>query len=117
MAAEGADDAGLEAAHLDVDLDGEAEARDERERLVEPRRARRHLWTVGDHEPLQHVELDRVGAAGSRGLDRGEAVLRRERRRAPMADADDAACAPEQLHQLRRWITTTARSSDSSPPA
>jgi len=93
------------------------EGGNERQGFVEQRRARAYLRIVGDHKSVQHVELDRVHAAGSRRLDRSEAVLRRERRRAPVADADDSACAPEQLHQLRRWITTTARSSESSPPA
>ena len=51
---------------------------------------------MGDDEPVQHVELDRVGTTVGRGFDRGEAVLRRERRCAPVANADDAACAAKQ---------------------
>ena len=117
MTAQGVDDARLEAPHLDVQLHGQSEPRDERERLVEQRRVSRHLGAVSDHEPGQHVELDGVGAAGSGRLDRGEARLGRERRRAAMADAHDSAPASKQLHQPVRRITTTARSSDSSPPA
>ena len=48
VAAERRDDAGLEAAHLDVELHREAEAGRERQRLVEPRRVGRHLGAVGD---------------------------------------------------------------------
>ena len=73
-----------------------------------------------EHEPAveaaHDVELDHVGAVRGSGLDRRQAVLGRERCRAPMADQDHVPVAPEQLHQGTRRMTTTARSSESSPP-
>src|ERR1700730_12967129 len=57
VAAERLDDPALDAAHLDIELNGEAETRDERKRLIEPRRAGRHLRTVGAGESVLHVAL------------------------------------------------------------
>ena len=122
-AAERVGDRRLDTRQLDVELDGEAEARDERERLVERRRAGGNLRPVGEHERAvrapEHVELHRIEPVRRSGLDRGEAVLRRERRRAPVADADDVrGAAPElERHHVTRRMTTTATSSPSSPPA
>ena len=62
------------------------------------------------------VELDHVDTVRGGDLDRGEAVLGPERRCTAMADPDDVAVAAEQVHQGRRRMTTTARSSESSPP-
>src|SRR5205823_3735166 len=114
------DDALLDAAQLHVELDREPEPRDEGEPVVERRRVGRQLRPVREHERAviipQHVELDRVEPVLPSDLDRCERVLARERGRAAVADAHDAALPAVKIHHCRR-MTTTARSSASSPPA
>src|SRR6185437_1409398 len=72
---------------------------------------------VCDHEravDLVDVELDEVATELDRERDRLERVLRRERRRAAMADPQHAAVAPREVDHTR-LTTTTAQSSASSP--
>src|SRR5205085_12598670 len=84
-------------------------------RLVGARVMRDRQRPVGQ---LEHVELDEVDAEVDRGLESSDRVLRGERRRAAVADAEVAAvrAAPE-VDQAARLIATTAQSSVNSPPA
>src|SRR5204863_3395409 len=64
----------------------------------------------------ENVELEHVAAELDRERERLGRVLGRERRRAAMADAREAAGRTPQLDHTRR-TTTTAQSSASSPRA
>ena len=47
--------------------------------------------TSGPARQVEHVELDQVDAVADGGPERAERVLRRDERRAPVADPEDLA--------------------------
>src|SRR4249920_2460064 len=86
--------------------------RQEAERLVERGRVGwRFRGRMRQDEPpvqLDHVELDEVAAELDRKLERGDGVLRRERRGAAVADPQQAAAvASQELDHAwleARWV-------------
>ena len=61
-------------------------------------------------EQVEHVELDQVDSHGDRGPERAQGVLGRERRRAAMPDAENAAGGAMELdHEAPRAAGRTRR--------
>src|SRR5436190_6227896 len=108
----------LGAGRLEVDLCTGLGPCQKRKRLVERRELGRDLrCRMGEDErsvELEDIELDQVAAEFQRERERGDRVLGRQRSRTSVPDPQRAPFPAPQVDH-RRLITTTARSSPSSP--
>ncbi len=116
MAAHGVDERLFVPGLLRVEMDADVVRGKKRERLVERDVIGRAL-VLGVREPEvgPDVELDQIGACCDARRERRERVLGLVGRRAAVPDHERRACGAPQVHGRR--ITTTAQSSESSPPA